>query len=105
MTLFGDNKPSIFSDIGTELDGGFGITFIFDNGESGEFSSGDPISAILSIDFIAGFVLVLALLSSLVDGMGVVVGVILGSTTRVCRPNVRWVGDTGACSTQFRSNK
>lgn len=107
VTLFGDRSPSIFSGIGTELVGGFGITFILDSGESGEFSSGEPISTILSIDFIKGFdVLLLALLiSSLVDGIGVVDGVILGSITRVCRPKVRCVGDTGACSTQFWSIK
>lgn len=97
----------MFSGIGTEFVGGLGITFILDNGDSGEFSSGDPISTILSIDLIRGFAaLVLALLvSSLVDGIGVVDGVMLGSMTRVCRPKVRCVGDTGACSTQFWSTK
>lgn len=71
--------------------------FIFDSGDSG-----DPISAILSMDFSTGFEL-LGFISSPDGGTGVVDGVKLGSMTRVCRPNVRCVGETDVCSTQFES--
>lgn len=78
---------------------GFGIMFIFDNGDSG-----DPISAILSMVLCVGLEL-LGLASSVDIGTGVVDGVILGSIIRFCRPNVRGIGETEVCSTQFGSNE